>query len=189
MAVTCELVVGMLAHLLVQDTACLPNAGEEQALAHEGCGEVCQAAKQGSPLDVHAPKRAGHERPHAAQVAEAPQKGTIALGGVVPAEMPLQTAEFSRYLAQRGPYSPGYRQALRAPARGAPAKRSSRRGGRAEGATSRALRVARRVDVHHLGLSEHSRFPGEAGGQVRHVAHVRALPGLRCPALGRHRRT
>jgi len=39
-AVTCKLVVGALAHLLVQDLACLPYAGEEQALAHEGCGEL-----------------------------------------------------------------------------------------------------------------------------------------------------
>ena len=115
--------------------------------------------------------------------------GIIALGGVVPAKTPLQTAEFARYLAQRGPYSPGYRQALRAPARGTPAERRTRRGGRVEGATSRALRVARRVDVHHLGLPEHSRLPGEVGREVRHVAHVRALPGLSCAALGRHRRT
>jgi hypothetical protein len=105
-AVTCELVVGTLAHLLVQDTACLPNAGKEQALAHEGCGEVCQAAKQGSPVVVHAPKRAGYERPHAAQVVEAPQKGTIALGGVVPSETPLEPAEFALHLTQRGQYSP-----------------------------------------------------------------------------------
>ena len=43
-AVMCELVVGVLAHLLIHDPMCLPNAGEEQALAHEGCGKLRQAA-------------------------------------------------------------------------------------------------------------------------------------------------
>ena len=44
-AVTCKLVVGVLAHLLIQYHACLSDAGEEQVLHVHGCGELCQGAK------------------------------------------------------------------------------------------------------------------------------------------------
>ena len=63
---TCELVVGALANPLVQHLAYMPDTWEEQAPAHDGRGELHQAAKQVAPLDVDAPECACHERLHAA---------------------------------------------------------------------------------------------------------------------------